>query len=68
MQTKVNYERASTICHGMVRNGMTSTDAAPLALALEFAATHPEFAVRFGYFSQDILNQTLDAMAAAVPA
>lgn len=68
MQTKVNYERASVVSRGMVRNGMIASDAVPMALALEFAAGHPEFASRFGQFSQEILERTLADLASKVPA
>lgn len=65
MDTPVNFDRARKLTNGMVQNGVPNTDAAPLALALEFAASHPEFAIRFGQFSQNNLNRALDSLVKA---
>jgi len=64
MNTEIDFNRAKALQTGMTKNGMHMADAAAVALALEFASGHPEFALRFGQFNQNNLNRTLDNLAA----
>lgn len=64
----MNFDRVEKIAEGMRANGLTASQAAGMSLALEFAAGHPEFAARFGQFSQEILERTLSDLASKVPA
>lgn len=63
----MNFDRVEKIAEGMRANGLTSSQAAGMSLALEFAANHPEFAARFGEFMQDCLRKTLEEISFKAP-
>ena len=59
MNIEINFGRAELVLAGMVKSGMSREQAVPLALAMEFAAAHPQYAEKFGEFSAANLNKTL---------
>lgn len=60
---QMNFTRVENISRKLATDaGMTHHAAVAMALALEFAAAHKEFAVRFGSFNKDNLENLLEGM------
>ena len=61
----MNFDRVEVLSNNMAKDNVPRTEAVALALALEFASTHPDFSARFGTLMQDNLRHALASMAAA---
>ncbi len=59
----INFDRAEIILASMVESGMSREQAVPVALALEFAVGHPDYAEKFGQFSANNLEKVLTELS-----